>query len=225
MKVAPVPNLHISKVLLVEDDLVFQETFKRVFAKLPGEWEIQAYQDGASALKALGQPNLQFKLALVDIGLPDITGIEVIAAARQRFTDLPILVTTAFTGEETFLSAIRAGASGYLLKGDTEAALGHSIELVLQGQYPVSPALARHLFRLAGAPHASTTANNLNLSPRELELLQFIAKGYSYTTCADVMNISLSTVQTHIRNMYRKLEVSNQRQAITKAQSAGLLGF
>jgi ATP/maltotriose-dependent transcriptional regulator MalT len=67
--------------------------------------------------------------------------------------------------------------------------------------------------------------NDLNLSKRELELLQFIAKGCSYASCADVMNISLNTVQTHIRNMYRKLEVSNQRQAITKAQSAGLLKF
>jgi DNA-binding NarL/FixJ family response regulator len=225
IKSYPVSAQSISRILLVEDDLVFQETFVRVFAKLPGEWEIQAYQDGASALQALGQPHAQFKLALVDIGLPDITGIEVIAAARQRFTELPVLVTTAFTAEETFLSAIRAGASGYLLKGDTEAALGHSIELVLQGQYPVSPALARHLFRLAGAPCASTKANKLNLSPRELELLQLIAKGCSYATSAEVMNISLSTVQTHIRNMYRKLEVSNHRQAITKAQSAGLLGL
>ena len=219
------PSQPISKVLLVEDDLVFQETFARVFAKMAGDWEIQAFQDGAGALAALSQPHAQFKLALIDIGLPDISGIEVIVAARLRFADLPILVTTAFTAEETFLSAIRAGASGYLLKGDTEAALGHSIELVLQGQYPVSPSLARHLFRLAGAPNVTTMTNRLNLSPRELELLQFIAKGCSYATCADVMNISLSTVQTHIRNMYRKLEVSNQRQAITKAQSSGLLKF
>lgn len=212
-------------VLLVEDDVVFQETFARVFAQMGGDWKIYAYQDGASALEALAEPGRQFKLALIDIGLPDMSGIDVIAAARQRFVDLPILVTTAFTAEETFLSAIRAGASGYLLKGDTEVALGHSIELVLQGQYPVSPALARHLFRLAGAPNPMALSNNLNLSPRELELLNFIAKGCSYATCADVMNISMSTVQTHIRNMYRKLEVCNQRQAITKAQSSGLLKF
>jgi DNA-binding NarL/FixJ family response regulator len=149
----------------------------------------------------------------------------VIAAVRQRFAELPILVTTAFTSEETFLSAIRAGANGYLLKGDSDLSMCHSIELVLQGQYPVSPALARHLFRLAGGPNVKHMSNDLNLSKRELELLQFIAKGCSYASCADVMNISLSTVQTHIRNMYRKLEVSNQRQAITKAQSAGLLKF
>ena len=219
----PLPPL--SNVLLVEDDLVFQNTFVRVFDLMARDWNIQAFQQGSSALQVLAKPDSHFDLALIDIGLPDISGIEVIAAVRHRFAELPILVTTAFTSEETFLSAIRAGANGYLLKGDSDLSMCHSIELVLQGQYPVSPALARHLFRLAGGPNVKHTPNDLNLSKRELELLQFIAKGCSYASCADVMNISLSTVQTHIRNMYRKLEVSNQRQAITKAQSAGLLRF
>ena len=214
-----------SNVLLVEDDLVFQNTFVRVFDLMAGEWKIQAFQQGSSALQVLAKPDCHFDLALIDIGLPDISGIDVITAVRHRFAELPILVTTAFTSEETFLSAIRAGANGYLLKGDSDLSMCHSIELVLQGQYPVSPALARHLFRLAGGPNVKHMPNDLNLSKRELELLQFIAKGCSYASCADVMNISLNTVQTHIRNMYRKLEVSNQRQAITKAQSAGLLSF
>lgn len=213
------------RVLLVEDDPVFQATFVRVFSQMGDDWEIHATHDGASALSALEQPGCHFELALIDIGLPDISGIDVIAAAHKRFTDLPIMVTTAFTAEETFLSAIRAGAHGYLIKGDTEASLAHSIDQVMQGQYPVSPALARHLFRLAGSPATPAQGNSLHLSPRELELLQCIAKGHSYQACANLMNISLSTVQTHIRNMYRKLEVSNQRQAISKAQSSGLLNF
>lgn len=219
------PNSSSLSVLLVEDDRVFQESFVRVFAQLGGDWKIHSFQDGASALTALADPACYFNVALIDIGLPDMTGINVIAAARSRFAELPILVTTTFTAEETFLSAIRAGARGYLLKGDTEASLAQSIEQVMQGQYPVSPALARHLFRLAGSPAAMPASNSLSLSRRELELLQLIAKGSSYSSCADVMHISLATVQTHIRNMYRKLEVSNQRQAIVKAQSSGLLGF
>lgn len=219
------PSTPALSVLLVEDDLVFQETFVRVFALLGGDWEIQACPDGASALTALAEPDCHYNLALIDIGLPDMSGIEVIAAARLRLADLPIMVTTAFTAEETFLSAIRAGAHGYLLKGDTEASLAHSIDQVMAGQYPVSPALARHLFRLAGSPSAMPLSNGLSLSRRELELLQLIAKGSSYVTCAEVMRISLATVQTHIRNMYRKLEVNNQRQAIVKAQSSGLLSF
>ena len=123
VNVTTVPSQPISKVLLVEDDLVFQGTFVRVFAKMAGDCEIHAFQDGASALEALSQPQAQFTLALIDIGLPDITGIEVIAKARLRFAELQILVTTTFSAEDTFLLAIRTGANGYLLKGDTEAAL------------------------------------------------------------------------------------------------------
>lgn len=210
-------------VLLVEDDLVFQETFRRVFSRMGVDWKINAFQFGADALQALAEPGKHFVLALIDIGLPDMSGIDVIYAARRRFADLPILVTTTFAVEETFLSAIRAGAHGYLLKEDAEASLVQSIEQVINGQYPVSPALARHLFRMAGSPLAEPTADSLKLSPREIELLQCIARGHSYARCAVVMKITLSTVQTHIRNMYRKLEVCNQRQAISKAQSTGLL--
>jgi two-component system nitrate/nitrite response regulator NarL len=221
----PLPNTSALPVLLVEDDLVFQETFARVFAQLGGDWKIHAFQDGASALQAVAEPGRRFELALIDLGLPDMSGIELIAALRGRFADLPILVTTAFSAEETFLSAIRAGARGYLLKGDTELSLLQSIEQVMRGQYPFSPALARYLFRLAGSPSAMPAESSLRLSPRELELLQLISKGHSYGRCAEVMQISVSTVQTHIRNMYRKLEVSNQRQAISKAQSSGLLSY
>jgi two-component system, NarL family, nitrate/nitrite response regulator NarL len=208
-------------VLLVEDDLVFQATFRRVFALLGGDWKIHAHQTGRGALEALDAAGHRFELALIDIGLPDISGVEVVARLRQRFADLPILVTTVFSGEETFLSAIRAGARGYLLKGDSDSQLAQAIEQIMRGEYPVSPALARHLFRLAGS--SQTLSPAIKLSPRELELLQWLSKGDSYASCAQKMGISFSTVQTHIRNMYRKLDVSNQRQAIHKAQSSGLL--
>ncbi len=217
------PDASALPVLLVEDDPAFQEIFARVFAQMGGDWKIHPFMDGASALRAVAEPDRRFELALIDIGLPDMSGIDVIAALRGRYADLPILVTTVFSAEETFLSAIRAGARGYLLKSDTELSLLRSIDQVMLGQYPFSPALARHLFRLAGSPSMRPVENSLKLSPRELELLQLISRGHSYVSCAEAMKISVSTVQTHIRNMYRKLEVCNQRQAITKAQSSGLL--
>lgn len=168
-------------VLLVEDDLVFQDVFRRVFTEMPGNWQIQAVGDGAAALQALAQSKQGFALALVDIGLPDMLGTQVIAAIRHRFAQLPILVTTTFQSERTFLEAVRAGAQGYLLKNETTISLRAAIEHVLQGQYPVSPALARHLFHLAGAaPHAgspqkvlapSALSDAVKLSARELELL------------------------------------------------------
>jgi DNA-binding NarL/FixJ family response regulator len=163
-------------------------------------------------------------LAVIDIGLPDMSGIDVIAQLHRKLPQLPILVSSNFQTEATFLEAIRAGAHGYLLKSDTETAMAYAITRVMNGEFPVSPALARYLFKLAGSPVASPhSANQLKLSIREQELLQNIANGSSYSNCAEIMHISLSTVQTHIRNIYRKLEVRNGRQAINKAKSAGLI--
>ena len=215
----------VKHILLVEDDVGFQRIFQRVFAMLEGAWQIHAVEDGAGALKALQASTHSFSLALVDIGLPDMSGIDVIAAAHRRFAGLPILVNTAFSDEDTFLSAIRAGARGYLLKGDAEMMLRDSIRRVLQGENLVSPSFVKILFRTAGAPPALNSPNRFHLSPRELALLQYIANGNSYAECATVMKITLSTVQTHIRNMYSKLEVRNQRQCIRKARSSGFLKY
>jgi DNA-binding NarL/FixJ family response regulator len=103
--------------------------------------------------------------------------------------------------------------------------LPQSINQVMSWQYPVSASMVRYLFRIAGSPIAIAHENKLKVSRRELQLLRLLAQGNSYTTCAGLMNISLSTVQTHIRNMYRKLDVSSQRQAIVIAQKSGLLNY
>lgn len=154
-----------------------------------------------------------------------MSGIEVIATARKLFADLPIMAITASEDEDTFLSAIRAGASGYLVKGMMDDPLPQSIHQVMAWQYPVSASMLRYLFRMAGSPIAMTHKTKLNLSRRELQLLRLLAQGKTYAACAALMGIALSTVQTHIRNMYRKLEVSNQRQAIVMGQKSGLLHF
>lgn len=212
-------------VLLIEDDAIFQATIERVLKKLNGIWQLNTTPDGLSALAALREQGSSISLALIDIDLPDISGIELISAVSRRFPKLPIMVITAITDEGKFLSAIRAGAHGYLTKGVDEIVLQDSISQVMQGQYPVCSSLTRHLFRLAGSPIAATDGKRLNLTPRELELLRLLYIGHSYAACAEQMRISISTIQTHIRNMYRKLNVSNQRQAISKAQFFGMLNF
>lgn len=212
--------------LLAEDNPACLDALIRVISHLPQPWHFHSAQTGAGALALMNARDLPnpFTLAIIDVGLPDMSGIEVIAALHQSSPKLPILVSTNFQTEETFLAAIRAGAHGYLLKSDSDVALAHSIHRVLGGEFPVSPAVARYLFKIAGAPAAAPqNENTLKLSRREQELLQNIANGHSYSSCADTMHISLSTVQTHIRNIYRKLEVRNGRQAINKAQSAGLI--
>lgn len=210
--------------LLVEDEPEFQHLLKQAFAGLPGDWQLHCCRTGgeALALVASGEP---FNLALVDIGLPDVSGLDVISALRDRSADVPILVVSVLSDQRNVVAAIRAGALGYVLKDDSQISITCAIEQVMRGVYPLSPSLARYLFSLIGKQPAGTKRLALpELSPRELELLTHIADGRSYAEAASAMNLSLSTVQTHIRHLYRKLDVHSQVQAVAKARAQGLIG-
>ena len=220
MNLAASPLQH---ALMVEDEHFYQDYFKGIFAKLGAAWNLHFADTGAQAVQFLKTLEHPLDLVLVDLGLPDMSGLELIKQAYALVPNTPIIVMTTFSNEENFIAAIRAGASGYLLKSEPEQALVASMEQVLQGNYPVSPMLARHLFRLSGSPVFKDPAVALNLSPREIELLGHLAAGLSYAICAERMRISMSTVQSHIRNVYRKLNVSNQTQAINKARASGVI--
>jgi two-component system, NarL family, nitrate/nitrite response regulator NarL len=221
MNSTAIPPAHLA--LLVEDDPVFQDALASVFPMLDDVWSLTRLDRGQPALQWLQSGTQVPELLLVDIGLPDISGVEVIRAARTRYPDLPILVVSVIANEATLVQAIRAGANGYLLKGESISTLRHSIRDVLAGNYPISPALARFLFRMVGAPVAATGEPPPPLSAREIELLKLLSDGMSYAECADAMCVALSTVQTHVRNMYRKLEVNTQMQAVSKARKFGVL--
>lgn len=219
---APPPSLATRAVLLVEDNPVFQQVIRSAIESSRPGANLYECASGSEALELLDRPQLKIDLALVDLGLPDISGIEVITAIRRRFSEVPIMVISVISAERTVLAAIRAGARGYILKGDSEESIARAIQEVLNGNYPISPALARSLFKLAGAPLGKATMS-FNLSPRELETLQLIARGYSYEEVSKLMGIALSTVQSNVRNLYRKLEVRSQVQAVSKARDAGLI--
>ena len=160
---------------------------------------------------------------LVDLGLPDIDGIEVISVARRFCANAPIMVITSISSEATLIAAIRAGAQGYISKRDFGVALNLAITNVLKGNYPISPSFARTLFLMAGAPNDANNEKKFKLSPRETETLMHISRGYSYAEVATLMGIALSTVQSNIRIIYRKLDTNSQMQAVAKAREAGLI--
>lgn len=209
------------RVLLVEDDPAFEDLLSRAANRLGDTIDVVACETAFSAIELIGKPHQRFDLALIDLGLPDLSGVEVIRRIRDRFEDLPILVVSVISAERSVLSAIRAGACGYILKDDSEAAMSQAMREALNGNFPISPALARYLFKLAGGRDKPSDLSGL--TRKELELLQLLARGQSYNEAARSMSVTLATIQTHIRNLYRKLDVHSQVQAVTKAQHQGLV--
>jgi two-component system nitrate/nitrite response regulator NarL len=214
------------RLLIVEDNPLFAEQIVDAVARIRGRWKIESLCEGRLALAALEQMGADqaFDLALIDLGLPDVSGIEVIRAYRARFPDLPIVVISIIAAEASVLSAISAGASGYLLKNESVQSITEALDQVLDGIYPLSPSLARHLFKRLSEPATGKREEaQIKLTARELETLQHLSQGCRYEEAAERMGVALSTVQSNVRNLYRKLNVHSQVQAISKARDHGLL--
>lgn len=201
----------------------FLNVIQNAFEGLDGCWTEQHLTLDPLSSVAVSAKNLACHLALIEIDLQDMPSVEAVRATREIFPDLPIMVITSHPVKELFLACIRAGANGYWIKGVTEIPLAHFIDLVIRGQHPICSSMAAYLFKYA-VPYMDADKHlKYGLSPRELQLLKLLANGHTYARCADLMALSLSTIQSHIRSLYRKLEVNNQRQAIKKAHSSGIL--
>jgi two-component system nitrate/nitrite response regulator NarL len=217
-----------SRLLLVEDNPLFVEQIQDALALQARRWTVLQVSEGLRALNLIHQKDQALDLAMVDLGLPDISGIEVVKACSRQFPEVPIVVISVMASEPLVMSAIEAGARGYILKGETVDEITRAIDQVMQGIYPLSPSLARFLFKkLSGdqpSPRGESSARNaFNLTPRELETLSFLAQGLTYEGVAVQMGVALSTIQWNVRNLYRKLNVRSQVQAITKARSHDLI--
>lgn len=223
MKTSPSDSPRRQQVLLVEDDPAFARQLQNSVYLLADAWSINVCTFGADALDLIKRPQSHFSLALIDLGLPDIGGVEVIRAIRHRFPNIPVLVLSVISAERAVLAAIRAGACGYILKDSTPEYIAKSIDEVLLGNFPISPALARYLFKLAGMPTSASNEDVKSLSERELQALLHLSRGRSYQEVASHMGVSLSTIQSHVRNLYRKLGAHSQVQAISVARERGLL--
>lgn len=210
------------KILLIEDDPIFSQLIN----KLANNQGIKVISTpyGNQALELI-QKEAKFDLILVDLGLPDINGIELISKIYLIIQHIPILVISVISSEQSLLSAIQAGARGYVLKDDSEKALMNSIIEAIKGNYPISPMLARYLFKLAKQETKVLISDTMSvkLTKQEIKVLEEISNGKSYEEISKILEVSLSTIQTHIRNLYKKLNVHSQTQALLKAKTIGLL--
>lgn len=210
-------------VLIVEDTLAFQELIVEAVSELRANWYALCVPTAEEALAVLEQHDFEPELILVDLGLPDISGIEVIQSARLRFPEIPIMVISMIASNDSVIKAIQAGARGYIQKGDSSISIAHAISRVLDGDYPISPSLAQYLFRLVGQGNPNPIEVQAPLTDKEMQVLKLLGRGYTYTEAALEMNIAVSTVQYHVKNTYLKLEVNSRAKAVAKAQSQGWL--
>lgn len=215
---------------LVEDDA---EMRKRLGASIrEQDWlELMAvYANGADALKGLAAKAPD--VLLVDLGLPDISGLEVIAFAAARHPACDILVISMFGDEGNVLAALAAGARGYLLKSSLAHDIAIDIRDLRDGGSPLSPSIARQVLkrlqpRLPDKPAPTVVpacdGEEAELSPRETEILNAISRGFSYAETAGMLGITVSTVHTHLKRIYGKLAVHSKTEAVFEASRLGLL--
>ena len=159
--------------------------------------------------------------ALVDLGLPDGSGTDLIRELAALDAPPAILVITVFGDEKHVLAAIEAGATGYLLKEREPGHIGESICTVLDGGSPISPSIARQLLKRFRAPAGRDAT--VDLTEREEEVLRLVVKGFSYKEIADGLGLSVHTVTSHIQHIYRKLSVRSRGEAVFEAIQLGLV--
>lgn len=152
---------------------------------------------------------------LMDIDMPGMTGIEAVKKVRGAGFDAPILMLTVFDDNQNVFAAICSGASGYLLKKHISTRLFTALEEVLSGGAPMSPSIARMVITSMHVKQAH--AEMYSLTAREKEILQSLSQGNSYKLIAAEFAISIDTVRTHIKNIYEKLHVHSQTEAVAKA--------
>lgn len=170
-----------------------------------------------------------WSLAMVDMGLPDGYGMEVIEALHQKNPNLPIVVISAWSTRDMVLAALQAGACGYVLKERDDVEVAISLRSVLRGGSPIDPFIARGILAMLSAEQeksesaAAQPAQANPLTRREFQVLEFVSGGLSNREIAEDLNLAKETVECHIRSIYRKLGVNSRTKAIFTARSQGWL--
>lgn len=207
------------RLLLVEDQPTILQQQRRLLEAFDELEIVGSARDGDSALVLIR--DLRPDVVLLDLGLPGLDGIGVIRQLRQEGIEVEILIYTIFDEEKRVLEAVRAGASGYLLKGTPADRVVEAVREVHSGGSVIQPRLARRLLRHFQAQDPEQ--GGPSLTPRETEILGLIARGLSNPEAAGALGVSRATVRTHLEHIYAKLDVSNRTEAVTEAIRRGII--
>ncbi len=212
------------RIVIIEDDPVSRNMLVAALQEETGCTVVAEFTEGRAAISAL--PHLSPDMVLVDLGLPDISGIDVIRKLKAADAHCDALVVTTFGDERTVTTALEAGADGYLLKGTPLEELRRDIHSLRNGGSPLSPMVARQLLnKLQSKPEEvrPEAADGTQLTKREHDILAMIAKGFSYAETSQICGIATTTVHSHLKSIYRKLEVHSKTEAVYEARRRSLI--
>jgi two-component system NarL family response regulator len=212
-------QLESMRIAIVEDDTIMREALTILLSAEPSLDVRGAYGDGHAILEALD--DLEVDIILTDLGLPDVEGPALIAALKARRPNVEIMVYTVSDARDVVFAALRAGATGYILKGSSPRELIEALATMAQGGAPMSPPIARSVVRTF--QEAASVDEDYLLSARERGVLQELERGSSYKEVGAALAISPHTVHSHIKKIYEKLHATSRGEAVRIARMKGLV--
>lgn len=208
------------RIGIVEDDGDLRQALTDAVARDAGLDLVFTAGSLAEALAAFEASEVD--LCLLDLGLPDGDGLELLGAMRAA-GGTKCLILTVLGDRRSVITALRAGADGYLLKDTSPEQICTNIKGALAGQTPISPVAARYLLDMVRAGGCGDTGPEAALSAREIEVLRLFSRGLSYREAAQTLSISPHTIGDHVKAIYRKLSVHSRAEAIFEARQMGLI--
>lgn len=207
------------KILLYEDNVELRTSLTSLISFAEDIDLLASFENAGKVLENIEQfgPDV----VLMDIDMPVVNGIDGLKLIRTKYDSLPVIMLTVFDDDGHVIEAIKNGATGYILKQHLTSRLAVAIEEVMEGGAPMSPVVARMVLNHFSGQHAKK--KDYRLTPREKQILQSLTEGNSYKLIALNEGITMGTVTTHIKNIYEKLGVHSQAEAVSKALKEGLL--
>jgi DNA-binding NarL/FixJ family response regulator len=213
--------MNVIRLVIADDHTLFGEGLQALFQSIP-DIEVAGFARSGGEAVAMAA-DLQPDVVLMDIQMPDVNGIQATRRILHANPHIGVMMLTMFEDDDTVFAAMRAGARGYILKGAGQEEMLRAIRAVYNGQALFGPAIATRLINFFSASKSGRAAQRFpELTPREHEVLEWIAQGLNNQAIARRLSISEKTVRNHVSNIFNKLQVADRAQAIIRAREAGM---